>query len=115
MSRWSETEVKCWIPKSSELEVGQITHFHNVDCHAYEARIAELTAELARVKAESLRVVADGDACRIGELKEGQYFGHDGDTGYIYVDMESGCYTSIHQGQVDNDLIVQPVRLERWE
>lgn len=55
MGKWSESGVKCWLPKSSELEVGQITHFHNVDCNAYEKRIAELTAELARVKAESLR------------------------------------------------------------
>jgi len=33
---------------------------HNADCDAYEARIAELEATVARVKAESLRVVADG-------------------------------------------------------
>jgi len=33
---------------------------HNAECDAYEQRIAELTTELARVKAESLRVVKDG-------------------------------------------------------
>ena len=115
MGTWSETGVKCWIPKSSELEVGQITHFHNVDCADYEKQIDALRAELARVKAESLRVVNDGGAVTAFRL--------DGNDKFIQVEGEvyyrSGealicTNTRIYQG-LDDDTIVQPVRLERWE
>jgi len=44
---------RVWIPRLAAA--------HNADCNAYEQRIAELTAELARVKAESLRVVKCAD------------------------------------------------------
>ena len=79
------------------------------------SKYAALEAELARVKAESLRVVNDGGAVTAFRL--------DGNDKFIQVEGEvyyrSGealicTNTRIYQG-LDDDTIVQPVRLERWE
>ena len=113
---------------------------HNADCDAYEARIAELElklkqgadyfselmskrdfavknlrAELARVKAESLVPVPDGDACEYGDSNcdlmtvDGVLVGFDG----------CGCPIWLHGESEDKCLfgttIVQPVRLVRLE
>lgn len=103
---------------------------HNADCDAYEARIAEmererdkyressakayveaedLRADLARVKAESLRVVevTGADYC----------VWCDGSGSWLEPEYESG---GVCVGQVENTCIHclgyrKPVRLERWE
>lgn len=46
---------------ASEDDAKNIARRHKQECDHYEQRIAELTAELARVKAESLRVVKCAD------------------------------------------------------
>lgn len=48
--KWSELFVKSMLPKATEIEIGRITHCHNVDCTDYEKRIATLTKELSEWK-----------------------------------------------------------------
>jgi len=96
-----------------------IEKLHNADVDAYEARIAELEAELARVKGESLRVVVDGEACDILAAKSQYVTDEDGelwechpepaDDGREVRSVLTGC------GGYFAATIVQPVRLERWE
>lgn len=103
----------------SRSVAGHFTDNHNADCDAYEQRIAELEAELARVKAESLRVVKDGEVCaimdcdskyfiyngRIYEIPDGEFYG-------VLVGHEGPHYTGFYG---DSATIVQPIRLERWD
>lgn len=60
MGRWTRSGIAIVVEKGigcglDSLQAKAIIAAHNADCDTYEARIAELTAELARVKAESLR------------------------------------------------------------
>lgn len=114
---------------------------HNADCDAYEKRIAELeagigtmvamhrvmTAELARTRAESLRVVEVGEAVDVGHAPLGIGFTVDGHSG-VFRRVGSGCggtpiesYVILKRAESDDEVrvphhtIVQPVRLERWE
>jgi hypothetical protein len=89
---------------------------------AHNRELAEAQAELARVKAESLRVVPVGEPCRADEA--------DRITGRI---LYSGRYCSLcsrwddyfplsvydkitgdFMDKITNGTMVQPVRLERW-
>lgn len=71
MGRWKQQDATVCIFGTVNCAFGEntsdarlIVDTHNADCDAYEKRIAELTAEVARVKAESLRVVPVGkQAC----------------------------------------------------
>ena len=83
---------------------------HNADCDAYEARIAELEALVARVKAESLRVVVAEQRCALSECREKFYI------------QSSCCHdTKVTPNNIQADFrrhpdtTVLPVRLERWE
>lgn len=87
--------------------------------------ISALRAELARVKAESLRVVVDGEACKVLDLVTIAYFTDKGnicrktgetwgDAGPEYCSFEELKTEGTH-GQMTAGFIVQPVRLERWE
>ena len=130
MSKWQRQDemvcVKgtvCSYYCTDENEAECIVRHHNADCDAYEARIAEMEAELARVKAESLRVVPVGEACELVEISRHQKFSM-GD--HLICEI-------VNPGQYDRtvdvrDLVagevftsyryavnVQPVRLERWE
>jgi hypothetical protein len=69
------------------------------------ARIAELGEELARVKAESLRVVPVGEQCQRRRCT----------TTYYVVDGGIYCSDWPLPNGIDWDHVVQPVRLERWE
>lgn len=82
----------------------------NADCDAYEQRIAELTTELALVKAESLRVVPEGDA-RYWHCCEGVCLYDDGEPMLSF----EGQYGSYSDRYPQQDTIVQPVRLELWD
>jgi hypothetical protein len=84
------------------------------------AKLRTVTADLARVKAESLRVVVDGEACRICDADEGVILVG----GNVYqitdhsewIGMAEGVkYLHQEMPEYDEDTIVQPVRLERWE
>ena len=75
-------------------------------------------AELARVKAESLRVVPVGEPCEYGMWLEQQ-----SSTAFL-LDDEVDVHVTINRYQsanggpsapIEGDTIVQPVRLERWE
>ena len=107
-------------PYMDILKMSELADAHNADCDTYEARIAELDADLARVKAESLRVVVDGEACRICDADEGVILVG----GNVYqitdhsewIGMAEGVkYLHQEMPEYDEDTIVQPVRLERWE
>jgi len=82
------------------------------------AHIESLRAELARVKAEILRVVPDGEACRYSVWLEQQ-----SSTAFL-LDDEVNVHVTINRYQsanggpsapIDGFVTVQPVRLERWE
>jgi len=77
----------------------ELVGWHNTDCDAYEARIAELTAELARVKAESLRVVVTEE--------------HELGRWEVAMAAFIGGPTTIYERYDSDD--GQLVRLERWE
>jgi hypothetical protein len=72
--------------------------------------IQSLTAELARVKAESLRVVKDGDA-RYWHCCEGVCLYDDGEPMLSF----EGQYGSYSNRYPQRDEIVQPVMLELWD
>lgn len=127
MGRWKESEKfphTCAVSCNDEhIGFGQFGHdmnrfisAHNADCDAYEARIAELTDELARVKAESLRVVEDGQAKMYGECIIPQHVLYDKKVCMTVV--KGYDIVSVHDDsryEIPMDTIVQPVRLERWE
>lgn len=94
----------------SRSVAGHFTDNHNADCDAYEQRIAELTDELARVKAESLRVVKDGEA-RYWHCCEGVCLYDDGEPMLSF----EGQYGSYSNRYPQRDEIVQPVMLELWD
>ena len=85
------------------------------------AHVENVDAELARVKAESLRVVPVGDPCPVIKIWIGGFFR----VGGIVYRMFAGDMTEneirarelINQYEqgFDGDTIVQPVRIERWE
>lgn len=93
----------------AEHDPSMIVNAHNADCAAYRA-------ELARVKAESLRVVADGEANKAGVLKNNTTFVV---SNVLHVNHWHGAYIRMGggswRGEVGYDTIVQPVRIERWE
>lgn len=86
-----------------------------------------LLAELARVKAESLRVVADGDQCAVEIIPTGLRVALHGRQG-IFRRVGSGAaanplrsfllFEDCHSGneiEVEYGSLGTPVRLERWE
>lgn len=115
----------------NEIRREQFIRAHNADCDDYEARIAELTAEVARVKAESLRVVKTGQPIKLADIESVPISEHtntfttagadwriyaaerrvDGN-GHRYMMPVSDEWPPI---AFSPDTIVQPVRLERWE
>jgi len=80
------------------------------------AEVDELRAELAQVKAESLRVVRDGEACQPQDLYPTQFVLRDG---RVWVNhpgtRDIVDITNNNRVAVPYDVTVQPVRLERWE
>ena len=132
--RWSQFKVAFQWPKISEADAARIADAHNADCDAYEARIAELesgrerqreairdrekgeleacaeidtiTAELARVKAESLRVVPDPGGDEWVMTPDGLgFYGADA-IGNPSIETPHGYHDFAD---------CKPVRLERWE
>jgi len=110
---------------ASEDDAKNIARRHKQECDHYEQRIAELTAELARVKAESLRVVPVGDECAVLDLVATAYFTDEdktyrktgvtwGDAGPEYCSFEELVTDGTH-GQMSPGFIVQPIRLELWD
>lgn len=112
-----------------EVELGQVWMYRTAEevpihlnqiARTLAAEVDALAAELARVKAESLRVVVDGDACRICDADEGVIlFG-----GNVYQITDHSEWIGMAEGvrylhqeipEYDEDTIVQPVRIERWE
>jgi len=98
------------------LDAQAIIDTHNADCDAYEARIAELEATLARVKAESLRVVPDGGACAAGDARGNHTFiMRGGDVFMSEPHLWDWVRIDGTYAELNDDIFVQPVRLERWE
>lgn len=98
-----------------------LCQMHNAACDAYEARIAELEAALARVKAESLRVVPVGEPVLFDHIQRDQLFVlMDGN---VFVPDKLRCQmvritdnqrVDVQQQFMD-DVKFNLVRLERWE
>lgn len=123
MGEWHIEEVDgdnpiVWIDEHTyfvaEHDPSMIVNAHNADCAAYRA-------ELARVKAESLRVVPDGDACKFDDV-DTKFILHRGHIyGWHEIVYHEKSTTPIYGGDTINlrlsnrDTIVQPVRIERWE
>lgn len=74
----------------------------------------DLLAELARVKAESLRVVLDGEAGEIGELEPSLLIWDD--KMWLWDNINGWYSPDGHDSELPYyaDTIVQPVRLEQW-
>jgi len=122
MGRWTQDEYGCIFDEAgcfarlTPNKAERLASRHNADCDAYEARIAELTAKLASVKAESLRVVPDGDVCAAGDARGNHTFIMRG--GDVFMsEPHLWDWTRIDgtYAELNDDIFVQPVRLERWE
>lgn len=127
MGRWKQQDATVCIFGTVNCAFGEntsdarrIVDAHNADCDAYEARIAELEATVARVKAESLRVVPDGEerqAYRCSKVL------HNGRICFVhtrtlddYFQLQIGDFvTGKYVDKVYCETLLQPVRLERWE
>lgn len=132
--RWSINQYGGITRDGCFLAHNEIPVTANADCDAYEARIAELeaelviertnahdtaklsagwadacaelTAELARVKAESLRVVEDGEACELQDCV----------TEYCFIDGKDRLNVASEFAKRNYPTMrVQPITLERWE
>lgn len=120
-----------WIGDAiNKVEAAKLVDAHNADCDAYEKRIAELEAEqgrlrqiilddgmeLARVMAESLRVVECGEPCQPHELYPTQFVLRDN---RVWVNdpgtRDIVDITNNNRVSMPYDESVIPVRLERWE
>lgn len=129
--RWTDHEIQ-----RGFTDWADIVDAHNADCDAYEARIAELEAELdemsaevvaahfaqaelARVKAESLRVVVDGEAVGLDAIFNSKLdfrMNYMADGVLMYNDGISMKSLVCHEfEEIGDDMEFQPVRLERWE
>jgi uncharacterized coiled-coil protein SlyX len=86
---------------------------------ATHAKWEQSQRELARVKAESLRVVKVGEEAIAGEIKGLNGCILDGRPYWAYHDQCGQlclqCLIDGHPAISADDTIVQPVRLERWE
>lgn len=104
MSEWSQFQVQFQWPKISELDAAKIADSHNRE-------MAHLRAALARVKAESLRVVEVGVSAH--GLLHDWYITPTG-LGYPGKDRkQNNCIeTATGYHRLDE---CKPVRLERWE
>lgn len=119
---WTEPEEaqRGYTTGSSRVDLLEKTMGKYVTFDDYDKEVSVLRAELARVKAESLRVVADGKACDWEMLEDsdkdglfvvdGKLYCRDRGTRNKIVDVSTG--EAIHIYDEDG---VQPVRLERWE
>lgn len=105
MGRWSQFHVQFQWPKISELDAAKIADAHNRE-------MAELRAELARVKAESLRVVPVPDGPPF--VDHDWYITYNGELGWWGVNNKGErCVETPHGYHDRGDC--KPVRLERWE
>lgn len=77
MDRWriAENQPRVFRDETTDKHYVASNHFQAdrivTVLDAYEARIAELEADLARVKSESLRVVKCGEACAVDRIPTG--------------------------------------------
>lgn len=108
----------------AELEVAYQRQYNAMDVLVQDLKSKD--TELARVKAESLRVVPVNEPIRVGENPIpaithclcgcDKFYWIDDNDGlpvehWAYDLACGGC----EFGKIDNDTIVQPVRLKRWE
>lgn len=89
-------------------------------CTVANNRVADLTAELARVKADSLRVVPVGEPVAVSELHSRQAFTCDHDGVWMIFGCSSWDFSirnliDYSETELTENTVVQPVRLERWE
>ncbi len=127
MGRWTRQDATVCIFGTVNCAFGEntsdarrIVDAHNADCDAYEKRIAELEAkqgrlrqiilddgmELARVKAESLRVVESGPVCELQDCI----------TEYCFIEGKNRLNVASEFAKRNYPTIrVQPLTLERWE
>ena len=117
MSKYERDRVAALEARIAELE-RRLRQSESVEHHfvVRDCKIAALEAELASVKAESLRIVKDGEALKSEDAHaDHNFILHDGIvcladyTTYGWVQVDGFV------AEVYNDTIVQPVRLERWE
>lgn len=102
---------------TTEIQAARIAHLEQVE-ESMNRLCGELTADLARVKAESLRVVPDGEAVGMDELSCNEWLLlFDGNV--YYREYECGTFTTFDDRALfiatDDAVVVTPVRLERWE
>lgn len=85
-----------------------------VDVAALCLEIDEATDSLARVKAESLRVVPDGEPCPYKWIEK-EHFLHEDDVLTTHGVIEPKSLTTGKRVRVKSDTMVQPVELKRWK
>ena len=117
-----DVEVECMShcyggsPKFSVEPYGYGEWAKREDVDALLAERDALRAELASVKAESLRVVVDGAKCQPHEIYPTQFILYDS---RVWVNAPGTRdivdITNNNRVSVPYDTIVQPVHLERWE
>lgn len=95
----------------NDAEAELIRVRHNADCDAYGEQIAELRAELAAVKQQSLRVV---ELSSDHDFTYDWYMAPDGLIGWVGTDKRGDSCVETPEGYHRFE-DCKPVRLERWE
>lgn len=120
---WAQQIVKAQTETSSGVACAEERAAGNGGCGAcswccsqWRERAEVATAELARVKAESLRVVPDGGACAAGDARGNHTFiMRGGDVFMSEPHLWDWVRIDGTYAELNDDIFVQPIRLERWE